>query len=136
MSAFEDFIQIELPKRPYLNSDAPQESIMVRRGPGPRQLDSVALGEGQVLALVGGVVVGTTIASLGGSVRSAKLVVSVPAAIWTIAHALNSDNAIIQVVDGAGFVIQPDEIQIVNTSTITIKFTSPQAGTVRAIFID
>ena len=54
MSAFEDFVQQELPKRGYLNSDVAQETIIIRRGAGPRQFDAVTLGEGEVLAKVGG----------------------------------------------------------------------------------
>ena len=64
MSAFEDFVQFELPKRPYLQTDVAQETVMVRRGPGPRQLAGVSITEGQIVSMVGGVIVGVTAAAL------------------------------------------------------------------------
>ena len=35
---FEDFIQLELPNRPWMASDVQEESVIVRRGQGARQL--------------------------------------------------------------------------------------------------
>lgn len=136
MSAFENFIQLELPKRPYLDADTAQETVMVRRGPGPRQLAGVALAEGQVVALVGGQIVGTTVAALGTGVRKAILTVTTPAFLWTIPHNLNSANVIVQAVDAAGFVLIPNEIQIVDVNTVTLTFNTPQAGVARVIFLD
>lgn len=43
MSAFEDFVQLELPKRPFTEADPAPESILIRRGPGPRQAVGVPL---------------------------------------------------------------------------------------------
>lgn len=58
MSAFEDFVQLELPKRPYTEDDPNPESVYVRRGPGPRQTVGVTLtAEGHVPVLKGGVVI-------------------------------------------------------------------------------
>ena len=135
MSAFEDFVQTELPKRPYLSADAALESIMVRRGAGPRQLAGVALAEGQVLALVGGTIVSASVSSLYGA-RNVILPVAVAATTWTITHAFASTNAIIQVVDTNGYVVQPDEIRIASNSSIVITFNTAMTGTVRAIFLD
>lgn len=38
MSAFEEFIQRELPKRPFSDLDGSPGDILVREGPGPRQV--------------------------------------------------------------------------------------------------
>jgi hypothetical protein len=136
MSAFENFIQLELPKRPYLDADVDQESVMVRRGAGPRQLAGVALTEGQVLGLVGGQIVGIATSSLGSAVRSYVLSVSIPTTLWTMSHNYNTSNVIVQVFDTTGAVILPNEIQIVDDNHIALKFYSQQAGVARAIFLD
>lgn len=136
MSAFEDFVQLELPKRPYLNTDVAQETVIVRRGAGPRQLGAVTLTNGQVLGMVGGALVGTTVASLGNGVRKAILNVTTPDDLWEIAHNLNSTNVIVQIVDSAGFVIIPAEIQIVDSNNVSVLFNTPQTGTARVIFLD
>ena len=136
MSAFEDFVQLELPKRPYLNTDPPQETVMVRRGLGPRQLAGVQLTEGQVLAMIGGQIVGTTLGSLGGAIKKYVQVFGSPQFTWIVNHALNSQNAIIQAFNTANEVILPDEIQIVDANNIELTFNTPQAGTVRVIFLD
>jgi hypothetical protein len=109
---------------------------MIRRGAGPRQLAAITLGEKQVVALVNGVLVGTTVAQLGNGVRKAILTVTTAADLWDINHGFNSTNAIIQVVDADGFVITPDLIQIVNANKIQILFNTLQAGVARAIFLD
>jgi hypothetical protein len=136
MSAFEDFVQLELPKRPYLSTDVAEETVIVRRGAGPRQLNAVTLTNGQVLGMVGGVLVGTTVASLGNGVRKAILNVTVDDAQWDIPHGLNSTNVIVQVVDAAGYVIIPKEIQILDANNITVYFNTAQTGTARVIFLD
>jgi hypothetical protein len=139
MSAFENFVQIELPKRPYLDTDVAQETVMVRRGPGPRQLAGVTLTEGQVLGLVGGRLVGVTPSGSGGgggSVRSYVLTVAIGTTLWTMRHNYNSNNVIVQVFDETGTVILPHDIQIIDTNNIALKFYSNQAGVARAIFLD
>lgn len=136
MSAFEDFVQLELPKRPYLNTDVAEETVIVRRGAGPRQLGAVTLTNGQVLGMVGGALVGTTVASLGNGVRKAILNVTVADDLWEIEHNLDSTNVIVQIVDAAGFVIIPAEIQIVDSNNVTVLFNTPQTGTARVIFLD
>lgn len=136
MSAFDDFIQLELPKRPYLNTDPAQETVMVRRGSGPRQLDSVVLTEGQVLGFVNGQLVGTSVSAIGNGVRKAILTVAVASTLWTISHNLNSLNAIIQIVDASGFVILPSDVKFVDSNTITVSFNTAQTGIARAIFLD
>jgi hypothetical protein len=136
MSAFEDFVQLELPKRPYLDSDVATETVIVRRGAGPRQLGAVTMSNGQVLGMVGGVVVGTTISALGMSVRKYILTVTTANTVWNVPHNLSSTNVIVQVVDSSGFVIIPKEIQIVDANNVQVTFNTAQTGTVRVIFLD
>lgn len=88
MSAFEDFVQLELPKRPYLNADVAQETVIVRRGPGPRQLSAVELDEGQVLGKVGGVLTGITIGAGATFKKHAEAFTTSTA--WEVSHNQNS----------------------------------------------
>lgn len=136
-SPFESFIQTELPKRGYLDSDPAQETIIVRRGAGPRQFDAVTLAEGQVLAYVNGELTGTTVTALPGSgVRKAILTVTEATATWELVHNLNSSNVIIQAFDPAGYVIIPDTIQVVDADTVRITFNTALTGVARIIFLD
>lgn len=137
MSAFEDFIQTELPKRGYLNSDVPQESVIIRRGAGPRQFDAVTLSEGQVLAFVGGSLQPVSITSLVSSgLKKAILTVSTPTEVWEINHNLGYDDVIVQCFDDNNFVLIPDSIQIVSANMVRVTFTNPQQGVARVIFLD
>jgi hypothetical protein len=135
MSAFEDFVTQELPKRGYLNTDVSAETIIVRRGPGPRQFDAVQLGEGQVLAKVGGLLVGVSVKSIGGGVRSITLPVT-NLTTWVVTHNLGSENVIIQAFDNEKFVLIPNTMQIIDANTVELTFNSPQTGIARVIFLD
>jgi hypothetical protein len=132
MSAFETFVQVELPKRPYTETDSGQENVLVRRGPGPRQHVGVPIADGQVLGSVGGVVQGVPNSTL----RSFKLAVMVPNAVWVVAHNLASEEVIIQAFDENKYVIIPDNMQILDANTIVITFNTAQAGVARVIFLD
>ena len=94
MSSFEDFVQVELPKRGYLNTDVPQESIIIRRGAGPRQFDAITLAEGQVLGVVNGQLAAMALA--GAGIRKAIVPITTAATIWTVTHNFGSENAIVQ----------------------------------------
>jgi hypothetical protein len=133
MSAFENFIQIELPKRPFTSTDPPLETVLVRRGTGPRELQPLALADNQVVAKVGGVIVGLNISALGG-VNKLSVPVTTPAPVWNISHPFNTTDVILQVTDGSGFIIIPDTMQIIDQSNIQLSFAAPQAGVFRAIF--
>lgn len=130
MSAFETFIQVELPKRPYTEADSSQENILVRRGPGARQHVGVPLGVGQVLGAVGGVVQGVP------RLRTFKLAVSTPNTTWVVQHNLASEEVIIQAFDESKYVIIPDTMRILDANTIIITFNSAQAGVARVVFFD
>lgn len=134
MSAFETFVQLELPKRPYLDTDVSVETVIIRRGAGPRQLDAVTLTAGQVLGMVGGTLQGITLA--GSGIRKYILSESVASSTWNIPHNLGSTNVIVQVVDGSGFVLIPNNIQIVDANNVQITFDTAQTGTARVIFLD
>ena len=137
MSAFEDFVQNELPKRGYLNSDVSQETVIVRRGPGPRQFDAITLAEGQVLALVGGVLTGVTVSALGAGTPLRKYVQAFTGQVtWTVVHNLNSMDVIIQAFDESRFVMIPNSIQVVNANTVQLTFNTAQTGTARVVFLD
>lgn len=140
MSAFEDFVQLELPKRPYLDANPATETVMVRRGAGPRQLQPVEIAEGEVLAKIGGVLVSASLASLlatyGGGVRKAVLPVVIAADTWTIEHNLNSENVIVQIFDNTKSVVIPNSIQIISDDVVVVTFSTPITGTARVIFLD
>jgi len=53
---FELFIQTELPTRPSVALNPPQETVLVRRGVGPRVYESVDINEGEVLGKINGAV--------------------------------------------------------------------------------
>lgn len=139
-AAFESFVQQELPKRGYLNTDVNPETVIVRRGVGPRQFGAVALLEGQILALVNGVLTGVYItdSGIGGNtiIRKAILNVTTPQVVWVITHNLNSENVIIQAFDQSKFVIIPNTIQIVDSNTVQLTFNTAQNGVARVIFLD
>lgn len=140
MSAFEDFVQVELPKRPYLNTDAAQETIVVRRGVGPRQLSAITLADGELLTMVAGVLTPLSIQSIlstfGGGIRRFVLTVPVATSTWVVTHNLNSENVIVQAFDENKFVIIPDSIQIVSANVVELKFNTPQVGVARVVFLD
>lgn len=133
MSAFEDFVQNELPKRGYLNSDVAQETIIVRRGVGPRQFDAVQLAEGEVLGLVGGTLAGVAQSSL----TTRKFVYSfINETTVEVVHNLNSENVIIQAFDVDKYVVLPNSMRIVDADTVEVSFNTPISGVIRVIFLD
>lgn len=133
---FENFIQTELPKRGYLNDDVSQETLIIRRGAGPRQFDALTLAEGQVVAFVNGQLAGVNVSAVGGGVRKAVVTVAQATTVWNVNHNLASEDVIIQCFDETKSVIIPNSIQIVDENNITITFSNIQAGVVRVIFLD
>lgn len=133
MSAFEDFIQVELPRRPWVATDPAQETVPVRRGAGPRQLDFVPLNDGQVLGKVGGVVQGVNIAGLGGGESYVHMQTTV-AANWFIQHNKNSENYVLFILDNNGQQVFPDSVVTFDANTIEVDFNTPQLGKVVVIF--
>lgn len=139
MSAFEDFVQQELPKRGYLNSDVAQETVIIRRGTGPRQFDAVTFTEGQILGLKNGVLQGVSITdpAVGGSGLIRKFVQAFTNQVtWTITHNSNSENVIVQAFDEDKYVIIPNSIQVIDANVVELTFNTMQTGTARAVFLD
>jgi hypothetical protein len=136
MSAFEDFIQVELPRRPWVIDAGAEETVLVRRGAGPRQSVWVGLSEGQVLGKVGGLVQGVTIEGLGGNVIPKHYIFTQVVATkpWIITHSMGSTDVSIQVFDEANRVIIPEDIAITDSNVVTISFSANQAGKAILIF--
>ena len=58
-----------------------------------------------------------------------------PSNVWTILHGLDSYPAteVRVVVDNRAAAILPQAVEYVDTNTLTVRFSSPQVGTVRAV---
>lgn len=136
MSAFEDFIQVELPRRPWSNTDPALETVPVRRGPGPRQLEFIALTDGQVVGKVGGSIQGVTISGLGGEIIPKNYIHTqgTAATTWTITHNKNSSDYVVIVVDSTGSLLIPNVVDDTSANQVVIDFTTAQAGKAVLIF--
>jgi len=122
MTAFTDFIQVELPKRPYLESDVPKNSVIIRNGAGPRQLDGIQLLPGQIIMNIGGTVQAVAIEDVAGNTSTFVQLVETASAQWTLNHGGSSENVLIALYDTSGRYMIPDEITIVDGDTITVDF--------------
>lgn len=136
MSAFEDFIQLELPRRPWSDTDPVLETVPVRRGAGPRQLDFVALTDGQVLGKISGTMQGVTIAGLGGEIIPKNYIHTevVAALAWNINHAKSSSDYVVVVYDENGATIIPESIVETDGNNIIVNWNATQAGKAVLIF--
>ncbi len=126
---FQDFIQLELPKRPFLETDVAEETILIRRGVAPRQMEAIVLNEGEILGKSGGVLQGVVPTSAEGVLHNQ----GTAALTWTIAHGRNNKKAIVQIVDGSDDVLHADNVKV-ETNTITITFSEAQAGSANIMF--
>lgn len=126
---FQDFIQLELPKRPFLETDTATETVFVRRGVAPRQMATVSLNDGEVLGKVAGVIQGVVPATAEG-IEHVQAVANVT---WTISHNKNNIKYIVQVVDDNNDVIVPDNIRV-EANTATLTFTAAQSGRANLMF--
>lgn len=134
MSAFTDFIQLELPKRPYLESDVPQNSVIVRNGAGPRQLTGIQLLPGQIIMNIGGTVQAVNLDDVAGSTDNYSEVIETPSASWVINHGGGSQNVIVSIYDALGKLVIPDDIEITDDNTVTVGFGSPASGKAVVIY--
>lgn len=131
LDAFVQYVQAELFRRPFTNNDPDQETIMVRRGGGPRQLTGLDVADGEVVGKVGGTLVGIPVGDLGGggtSERKKLHTQAVAALEWTITHVYDSVNVEVYVVDENNSRVEPDNIQATDNDTVVITFTQVQAG--------
>ena len=146
-SAFEQFVQQELPLRPFTPNDGNQESVAIRRGQGPRQMQFIDLEDNQVLARVNGVLQGVTLSGMEGNgklggVRYMVLDVATgsAASTWTLTHNLDSFNCVVQAYqlneDGSYQSVIPDLVKLVDTDTVEMKFSTPIAGKAILSFVD
>ncbi len=124
---FEDFVQLELAKRPYTPGDGAEETLLVRRGPGPRQLSFLVIEEGQVVGKVGGVLTGITLSG-GSTIAMHTHKQEVASASWDVVHNRNNRYFAYSVYDAAGKSILPDEIHIVDQNSVSITFSTPISG--------
>lgn len=127
MSAFTDFVQLELPKRPYLDTDVSTESIIVRRGAGPRQLQGISLNEGEVLGNSGGTLQGIAISS------GLRFTQSSASNTWVLTHGRNSKNVVVQVFDDNDDLVTPDNIRT-NLDNVTVTFGISFTGYANVLF--
>jgi hypothetical protein len=122
MSAFTDFIQTELPLRPYLAVDVPQQSVLVRQGAGPRQMSGIQLNEGEILINIGGTLQAALLEDLTGSTDSYVHNQTPAATQWDIEHNMASENYILQVFDPTGKVMNPSDIETLDANNIRVTF--------------
>lgn len=128
---FEEFVQTELPKRPYLPADVNQESIFIRRGLGPRQMAAVQLQEGEVLGMVDGVLAGI-VPNTGPAIDAVTHIQPVTSSEWVITHNRNNDNVQVTLYDADGRQFEPDSISLTR-NMVTIVLAEPVTG--RAVMI-
>lgn len=133
-NAFEDFIQREMPLRPFMPSDVAVESVIVRRGAGPRQMAGVQLTEGQVLGLKDGTLQGVDAGTGGSAVDALAFVQEEAATTWTITHNRNNVNVVVNVYDADGNLFSPDSLNVA-ANTVVVDVLEAQAGRVVLIFI-
>lgn len=133
-TSFEEFIQLELPKRPFLESDVAAESIIVRRGLGPRQLDAVSMADGEILVKRNGILVSEALNQATASVAGVIHAQSTPETTWVIPHDKDTRSVVITILDSTYKAIIADEVQVA-TDSITINFLEPQAGHANVIFL-
>lgn len=132
---FESFIQLELPKRPYLETDSPEESIIIRRGPGPRQLSGLPLAEGQTIAIIEGKLTAVPYKGLDEPlVDGIKHSQEVAALTWTITHGKANRNVVVSLFDTDYSEIISDTL-VVSDNDIVITFTEAQAGYANVVFL-
>lgn len=132
-SPFESFVQVELPKRPFLASDVEAESIIIRRGQGARQLAGIKLGEGQVLSMVGGQLQPVSL-SQGAVLDAVVHQQSEAATTWTITHNRNNVNVLVNVYDNTGNRFIPDSLQVA-ANAVTLGVNVAVAGHAVLVFV-
>lgn len=136
MALLDDFVayvQRELFKRPFSNDDPSQETVMIRRGGGPRQLSGLDLSDLEIVGKRDGQVVGIPISDLGdlgGTPAERKMIFTqdTPDVTWTIVHTFASPNVDVYIVDENNQRIEADEVQATDDDTVVINFTKAQAG--------
>ncbi len=128
MSAFTDFIQLELPKRPYLEDDVAKNSVIIRSGAGPRQLEGVVLADGEILMNVGGTLQAVNLADITGDTDNHIHEQASPSATWTIVHGGATENVMVTLYDENKKLFIADDITISDDNTVTVSLSQPAIG--------
>jgi hypothetical protein len=132
---FEEFIQTELPRRPYLLADVAAESVIIRRGSAPRQLDGLLLQEGEVLGMKDGQLQGVGSGGGGSFAGGYTHEQETAATTWTVTHNRNNSNvAGVTVINAAGNVVIPDAVSV-TANTVVLSFSVQQAGKATLVFV-
>lgn len=127
-SPFNTFIQTEMPKRPYINQDPKQETVIIRRGAGARELQGLELQEGQIIMKIGGQLKAVHAGGLSKGLDVYVHTQEIAATEWVIAHDKNTTRCVANCVDLTGKVVMPEEIEVIDENTVKITFTDPTAG--------
>jgi hypothetical protein len=130
---FEDFVQLELPRRPFLPVDAEPESIFIRRGNGPRQMSSIKLEDGQVLGMVDGMLVGIS-ANRGVELDAVVHVQENEQNQWTIVHNKNNRNVFVTMYNTDGVRFEADAVQALD-NTIQLTMNVAVSGHAVVLFV-
>lgn len=135
-SPFNSFIQTELPKRATLMDDADQETVIIRRGAAARQVQGLALGEGQIIMKVGGQL---RAVSAGGLSKGLDVYIHTQEAAstsWVIAHDKAATRSVVTCLDLTNKVILPEEIETLDENTIKVTFTDAVAGSANVLLFN
>lgn len=123
MSEFEDFVKLELPLRPITENNEAEETILVRRGQGPRVYVALDINEGEVIGKSGGVLTGIT---GGGADLTYVHNQSVASATWDITHNLGKKPSI-TIVDSSDDEVEGD-VTYVDNNTVQLNFSAAFSG--------
>lgn len=127
-NAFNTFIQIEVPKRPYLESDVDQETIIIRRGNGPRQLQALKLSEGQTVLFKDGQLQATKAGALAAGMDVRSIPQDTPSSVWVLSHGMNCNNVMVQVIGNDNKVFNPSDIEYIDANTVHVTLPQEVAG--------
>lgn len=128
MSKFTDFIQVELPLRPYLPSDVEQNSVIVRSGNGPRQLSGIKLLPGQIIMNIEGSLVAVNLEDVTGNTDNHIHVQETPSTTWTIDHGGETTNFLVAVYDENNKPVVYDDINVVDSNSFEVIFNMATVG--------
>tara|TARA_Y100001963_G_scaffold158990_1_gene260726 strand:- start:3395 stop:3802 length:408 start_codon:yes stop_codon:yes gene_type:complete len=128
MSIFNAFIQTEMPLRPYLPADVPQNSVIIRKGNGPRELAGVRLLPGQILMNVDGTIAAVNLADVTGNTDNHIHVQETPSVSWVVTHGNATADFVCSVYDENGRPVVYDDIEIVDENRFNILFVEPSKG--------
>ncbi len=128
-NAFNTFIQIEVPKRPYLETDVKQETLIIRRGNGPRQLQALELAEGQTVLFKDGQLKAVKAGGLASGMDVRTIQQETPTNQWVLSHGMNCGSVMVQVIGGDNKVFHPSDIEYIDANTVHVTLPEEVAGT-------